>query len=257
MKHLKNQTPWRVVVIGSNRFFASNLHYKYISNMLINKLLRILLLPLGLLIKLKELAVEGARDLHNSLRFKGSLIDRKCCINPTSKIEHSCHILENCLILNSTINSYSYVGKNAIIQNATIASFCSIANDVFIGLGAHPIENFSTSPIFYRINNPLNIKLIDVDSGFNEYQSIEIGNDVWIGARAIVMDGVKINDGAIIAAGAVVTKDIPAYAIVGGIPAKVIRYRFSPEKIEELLKLQWWAWPLNEIHKRSQELNRL
>lgn len=228
---------------------------------MMNKLIRILLLPFGLLLKFYELSVEGARDVHNTLRFKNSVIDRGCCIDQASKIEANCHILENSFVLNSTIKSFSYVGKNSIIQNANIGSYCSIANDVLIGLGAHPILNFSTSPLFYRINNPLNIQLIetnfDFDYNFNEYQPIEIGNDVWIGARAILMDGVKVGDGAIIAAGAVVTKDVAPYAIVGGVPAKVIRHRFTSDRIEKLLKLQWWNWPVSIIRKKIRELNEI
>ncbi len=224
--------------------------------MQINKLIRILLLPFGFLLKIYEFTIEGARDIQNKVQFRSSIIDRKCCINPASKIENNCHILENCLILNSTINSYSYVGKNSIIQNTSIGSFCSIANDVFIGLGTHPTSLFSTSPLFYNSNNTFNIRLVDTDYAFDEYQPIKIGNDVWIGARAIVMDGVTIGDGAIVAAGAVVTKDIPNYAIVGGVPAKIIRYRFSAEKIEKLLKSQWWTSPLNNIKTQINELNK-
>jgi acetyltransferase-like isoleucine patch superfamily enzyme len=223
--------------------------------MLINKIVRVLLLPLGLSIQLYKLSVDGARDVYNTLRFKKSIIDCKCCIDTVSVIEQHCHILEHTFILNSTINSYSYVGKNSIVQNVNIGSFCSIANDVYIGLGAHPINHFSSSPLFYRVNNTFRKKLIDKDVAFLEYMKIEIGNDVWIGSRAIVLDGVSIGDGAIIAAGAVVTKDVPPYAIVGGVPAKFIRYRFEQEKIEKLLKLQWWTWPLSDIQKRINELN--
>lgn len=222
-----------------------------------NKLIRFILLPLGLLLKLYELAVEGARDIHNKLRFKKSIIDRKCRINPTSKIAPHCHILENSLVINSEVKSYSYIGVNSIVQNVRIGAFCSIANDVFIGLGTHPIDYLSTSPLLYRVTNTFRIKLIEKDLSFDEYALVVIGNDVWIGARAIVMDGVKIGDGAIIAAGAVVTKDIPPYAIAGGVPAKVIRFRFEPEKIERLLKLQWWTWTLDELKARINELRVL
>lgn len=221
-----------------------------------SKLWRLLLMPIGLLFKLYEFSADGARDIHNKLRFKGSIIDRQCRINPRSKIENGSHILSNVLILNSRINKYSYIGKNSIIQNAIIGSFCSVASDVFIGLGAHPTENFSTSPLFYRIENTFNLKLMEKDYEFAEYQPIEIGNDVWIGARAIILDGVKIGDGAIIAANAVVTQSVAPYAIVGGVPAKVIRYRFSPEKIEKLLQSQWWLWTLSDIKKRMNALNR-
>ena len=107
------------------------------------------------------------------------------------------------------------------------------------------------------MTNPLKQQVVDSNYDFAEYRPITIGNDVWIGARAMVMDGVEVGDGAIVAANAVVTKDVPPYAIVGGVPAKVIRYRFAPEKIEALQLLQWWSWPLEEICRRMQELNDL
>lgn len=218
---------------------------------------RVLLLPFGLLMKIKELAVIGSRDIQNKLRYKQSTIDKNCCINLASKIEENCHILENTIVLNSNIKKYSYVGRNSIVQNANIGSFCSIANDVFIGLGTHPSHLFSTSPLFYRVNNTFDIKLIETDYDFSEYQTIEIGHDVWIGARAMIMDGITIGDGAIIAANAVITKDVPPYAIMGGVPAKIIKHRFSAEKIKKLQLKQWWLLPLIEIKKMMEELNDL
>ena len=74
-----------------------------------------------------------------------------------------------------------------------------------------------------------------------------IGHDVWIGANALILPEVTIGDGAVIAAGAVVTRDVPPYAIVGGVPARVIRYRFSPEMIDAFLEIKWWDWPLEKI----------
>lgn len=217
-------------------------------------MVRLMLLPFGLLIKLYQLALDGSRDMHNKLRFRGSIIDKGCCINIKSLIAPNCHLLGNVLFLNSSIQSYSYIGSNGIIQNCKIGSFCSIANDVQIGLGKHPIDLFSTSPLFYRKNNTFGLKIVKDESSFSEYAPIEIGNDVWIGARATVMDGVKIGDGAIIASGAVVTNDVPDYAIVGGIPATLIRMRFGPERIEKLQKLQWWNLSLVEIKKILKEL---
>ena len=219
--------------------------------------IRLLLLPFGLLVKFYELSVVGSRDLYNRLRFKKSVVDKDCCINSTTKIDENCHVLENCLILNSSIKRFSYVGRNSMVQNASIGSFCSIANDVYIGLGTHPIDLFSTSPLFYRVVNTFKVKFVDSDSGFIEYKPIKIENDVWIGARAMVMDGVTVGNGAIIAANAVVTKDVPPYAIVGGVPAKVITHRFSKEKIEALQQSQWWLLPLTEIKQCMDKLNDL
>ena len=119
------------------------------------------------------------------------------------------------------------------MQNTTIGNYCSIARNVSIGLGLHPLNLFSTSPIFYKRQNALLLDLISKDNEFKEYQPITIGNDVWIGANAIIMDGITIGNGAVIAAGAVVTKNVPAYAIMGGVPAKLIKYRFAEgERIE-------------------------
>ena len=81
-----------------------------------------------------------------------------------------------------------------------------------------------------------------------------IGNDVWIGANVSILPGVYIGDGAVIAAGAVVTKDVEPYAIVGGVPAKVIRYRFSPKEIYILLKIKWWDWSVEEVERNIELL---
>lgn len=211
------------------------------------KLRRFFLLPFGFLKMIFELSNERTRDIENRFRFKNAIIDKGCCISLKSIIHPNVHMLENSIVNDSKINSYTYIGKNCLIQNTSIGKFCSIANDVLIGLGKHPIDHFSTSTLFYRKNNTLKIELINRNLEFEEYKTINIGNDVWIGARAIIMDGVKIGDGAIIATNAVVVKDVPPYAIVGGVPAKIIKYRFSMEKIEELQEQKWWEWDLEEI----------
>jgi acetyltransferase-like isoleucine patch superfamily enzyme len=222
-----------------------------------NQILKILLLPLGLLYKLFDLARSGSRDIINSRRFSEAQIDSNCCIDSGSKINSNVHILGNCLINNSEIYSYTYIGRNSIVQNAKIGHFCSIANDVFIGLGKHPLENFSTSTIFYRSQNTLKIRLIEQNSSFKEYENIEIGHDVWIGTRSIILDGVKVGTGAVIAANSIVTKDVPPYAIVAGVPARIIKYRFSDDKINKLLKSEWWNDPLEIIKSNMDDMNSL
>lgn len=211
------------------------------------KIKRIVLLPFGLIKKLLEVANEGARDIENKLRFKNAIIDKGCSFDSKSILHNNVHVLENCIINNSEINSYTYLGKNCLVQNTTIGKFCSIANEVLIGLGNHPLNLQSTSPLFYRVNNPLQIKLIEENLDIIEYKPIEIGNDVWIGTRSIIMDGVIIGHGAVIAANSVVTKDIPAYAVVGGVPAKIIKYRFDIKKIDELISKTWWNSPIENI----------
>ena len=143
---------------------------------------------------------------------------------------------------------YSYCGFPITISDkaSSVGNFSSIGKNVSIGLTQHP-TNWLSSHIFQYIPDK-NLSGVELQ----EWQSskpVHIGNDVWIGSYAIIMDGVKVNDGAIIAAGAVVTKDVPPYAIVGGVPAKIIRYRFDEKTIQRLLKTQWWAKDINEIKK--------
>jgi len=211
------------------------------------KLKRIVLLPFGFINKCAKMANDGARDIENKLRFKNAIIDKGCSFDQKTIIHPNVHILENCIVNNSEINSYSYLGKDCLVQNTTIGKFCSIANGVLIGLGNHPIDNFSTSPLFYRKRNTLSISLVKNDLNFEEYKPISIGNDVWIGTRSIILDGVIIGNGAIIAANSVVTKDVPPYVVIGGIPAKIIKYRFAEEMSNRILQQKWWEWDLEKI----------
>ncbi|ACT04362.1 CatB-related O-acetyltransferase [Paenibacillus sp. JDR-2] len=149
-----------------------------------------------------------------------------------------------------TIGRYSYINEMTVymlhgVKNANlqIGNFCSIGYQITSILNlVHDYKSVTTSyaPIF----------------NFNFYEKkmeqkyeILIGNDVWIGNNAIILPGVKIGDGAVIAAGAVVTKDVPAYAIVAGNPARIIKYRFKEEQIEKLLKIKWWNWPNEKIQQ--------
>ena len=91
-------------------------------------------------------------------------------------------------------------------------------------------------------------EFLTTEDGF----SIEIGNDVWVGEGVMFLGGVKIGDGAVIGANALVTKDVPPYAVVGGVPAKVIRYRMNPEQIEDMLAIKWWDWPVDIIKERRE-----
>lgn len=114
-----------------------------------------------------------------------------------------------------------------------IGSFCSIApNVVFLLKDEHPLDRISTFPFI--------VKALDIDTyEATSKGDIVVSDDVWIGYGATIMSGVHIGQGAVVAAGAVVTKDVPPYAIVGGVPAKVIKYRFEPDVIEELLKIDY------------------
>jgi acetyltransferase-like isoleucine patch superfamily enzyme len=138
------------------------------------------------------------------------------------------------------LGDFTYVASGTRIISATLGKFCSIGPDILIGLGKHPSNTFvSTHPLFFSTLGQAQEVICD-RSYFDEFAPVTIGNDVWIGARAIILDGVNIGDGAIVAAGSLVTKDVPAYAIVGGVPAKVIKYRFEPSEIDFLMNFKWW-----------------
>ena len=142
------------------------------------------------------------------------------------------------------LGDYSYIsGPGSYIEAAVIGKFCSIARNVTIGVSAHNFNWLTTHPIIVSSDYGF------IDSNVKEPQkSIPIiGNDVWIGMNSIIMRGVTIGDGAVIAAHSVVTKDIEPYSIVGGNPAKHIKYRFSKDIIEKLLQIQWWNWTDDEI----------
>ena len=148
-----------------------------------------------------------------------------------------------CKVKNSVIGAYSYCGNDTDVECARIGKFTSISDHCRIGMGKHTLDCVSTSPIFTQVVNGTQTSWIDKDCHAAPEEFAIVGNDVWIGSHVLVAGGVTIGDGAVVASGAVVVKDVPPYAIVGGVPAKLIRYRFSPEVIEKLLELQWWNLP--------------
>jgi acetyltransferase-like isoleucine patch superfamily enzyme len=130
----------------------------------------------------------------------------------------------------------------------TIGKFCSIAPNVTILVGGeHRTDYITTYPLDLIFNDFKQNYLCNIVTKGD----VTIGNDVWIGTNATVLSGVTIMDGSVIAANSVVTKDVPAYAVVAGNPAKVVKYRFVPEKIKALQDLQWWNWPLEQIKKNK------
>lgn len=150
------------------------------------------------------------------------------------------------------VGDYSYCAEQPLIMdriNSRIGRFVSIGRGVSIGMSNHPLDFLSTSPFFYF--NSLGFKDKDMPQ-HDEYRILPpviIGNDVWIGDNVKIKNGIKIGDGAVIGTSAVVTKDVPPYAIVTGIPAKIIKYRFSEDIIKELLELKWWEMDYETIKK--------
>lgn len=160
-----------------------------------------------------------------------------------SRLDRNARLLSQ-LKGNSTLGKYSYIQEGNFF-NVHIGRYCSIAPDVSIGGPSHPVDWLSTHPFqYFRDRNYPNYQL----QHYDYHQGVvTIGNDVWIGSRAIILPGKTVGDGAIVGAGAVVTSDVPPYAIVGGVPAKIIRYRFDEPIINELLDLNWWDLEIEDL----------
>lgn len=136
-----------------------------------------------------------------------------------------------------------------------IGKFCSIACGAkfLFNSANHTLRSVSTYP-FPLFFEEWGLDRKDVTRSWDNKGDIVIGNDVWIGYEAVIMAGVTIGDGAVIGARAVVTKDVPPYTIVGGVPAKTIRKRFSEETIADLMKIRWWDWPVKKIGDKIQAI---
>ena len=140
-------------------------------------------------------------------------------------------------------------------EKLVIGKFCSIAcrAKFLFNSANHTLSSLSTYPfpIFF---DEWGLEKSDVAAAWDRKGDIVIGNDVWIGYEAVILAGVTIGDGAVIGARAVVTKDVPPYAIVGGVPARVIRSRFPEETVKALLRLKWWDWPAEQIQEKLAEI---
>ena len=153
---------------------------------------------------------------------------------------------------NTKIGSFTYINTGTtVFYGTTIGRYCSIGKNNEIGPVDHPLDWLSSSPIQYNIKEHFP-HYLDFCEEFPQVKitrplSTVIGNDVWIGSLVVIKRGVSIGDGAVIASGSVVTKDIPPYAIVGGVPGKVLKYRFDEETIAKLLELKWWNRELKEL----------
>jgi phosphonate metabolism protein (transferase hexapeptide repeat family) len=181
----------------------------------------------------------GETVIDPSVRLREAVIGRRCEVLRESRIEYS------------SIGDYSYLGEHCEVADAVIGKFTAIANMVRIGAPNHPMDRpsqhrFSYVPEYYEAAAVR-------DAAFfagRRSDRVVIGNDVWIGHAVIVLPGVSVGDGAVLAAGAVVSRDVAPYTVVGGVPAKLIRERFSRDVAAKLAAIAWWDWPDAELFAR-------
>lgn len=211
----------------------------------INKLAKILSLQMFFL-QIKKF-LDSRRYRENKL-----ILSIGCNIHKT-KFGINNFLGENVSLVNSSIGDYSYISANTKIKNTTIGNFCSIGPNVQMTLGIHPSDFISTHPTFYANNKPF--ATFADKTYIEEYKNVKIGHDVWIGEGVLIPGGVTIGNGAIINARSVVTKNVEPYSIVGGIPAKHIKYRFEKEVIEKINQSEWWNWDETKL-KNNIELFR-
>lgn len=177
-------------------------------------------------------------------------------IGRSLEYEASVRLSTAVLIGDCRIGAFTYIGGGSEIRNVSIGRFCSIAANVAIGPAEHPVDWLSSHPFQFD-----GVRYFDSDENWQDFINpelrfhgnaalTEVGNDVWIGRNVIIKQGVKVGNGAIIAGGAFVSKDVPDYAIMGGVPARLIRYRFDLKTIELLQGIEWWNYKL-ELLKNS------
>lgn len=192
---------------------------------------------------------------HRLEKAKKRLIRNKKCIfhsgssfNEGTFFEGRNLLAEDAALISCHIGKNSYLGKGARLSNTKIGRYSAIGPEVTNISGAHPAHEFvSVHPCFYSLMKQCGFTYA-AEQMFEEYRYADpdknylnvIGSDVWIGQRAMIMQGVSIGDGAIVGAGALVNRDVPPYAIVGGVPAKIIGWRFSEEDRDFIMGLKWW-----------------
>ena len=177
--------------------------------------------------------------IHETVRLREAQIGRRC------------EVLANTRVQYSALGDYSYLGELCDVADTTIGKFTAIANLVRIGAPNHPMgrasqHRFTYVPEYYEASASRDRDFFAGRRG----DRVIVGNDVWIGHAAILLPGVTVGDGAVIGAGAVVSRDVAPYTIVGGVPARVIRKRFDDAIAASLRRIAWWDWPDQLIFER-------
>ena len=191
------------------------------------RLLKMFMAKIGSVPKQNE-GILSDVDINNDIRTSH--------VAPEALSGHHITVMDGSWICpNSNVGSYTYVGMNTFISKTKIGRYNSIANNVNIGHGEHRLDLISTSSFMTNM-------------GYEELTKLDccIEHDVWIGSGASIRRGVILGIGCVVGANAFVNKDVPPFAVVGGVPAKILKYRFPQEKIERILASKWWTYDSEE-----------
>lgn len=195
--------------------------------------------------------ISSTAKIYRDAIIDNSTIGENATIGEFSRVKHSvvgqeCYIERQNVLLGVNMGARSFTGPWDMIFRCVIGRYCSISYRVTIGPPDHNYLRLSTHPFIYDSK----FGLFESNTAMNEQKfgkPVEIGNDVWIGCNSTILRGVRIGDGAVIASNAVVTKDVPPYAIVAGVPARIIKFRFPEDIIKKLLEIRWWNWDDEKI----------
>lgn len=208
------------------------------------------------------------RNILFKIKYRDKVLYYKDTIISGSVFEGKNTVFSGTSVVNCSFGYGTYVQKNCNLVFTKVGRYCSIADNVHTCIGVHPTNLISTFPAFYYDTTPelgftyhigeTEKEIVKYPDETKDYH-IKIGNDVWIGSHAILMGGITIGDGAIIAAGSVVTRSVPPYSIMGGVPSRLIKYRFSDSIINRLTALKWWDksedWIIKNRHLFGREIN--
>lgn len=189
---------------------------------------------------------DPAPRIHASAQIKNCRIGRYCVVG------------ERTILRDVTLGAFSYFERQGEAIYADIGKFCSIAANTRINALEHPVERVTSHKLSYRPNEFFRYQ--GIDQQWRTYRSkkrVDIGHDVWIGHGAVVLPGVRIGSGSVIGANAVVSRDVPPYTIVAGVPARKLRLRFAEPIAERLLALSWWDWDEGRIYDAIADMQKL